>query len=227
MPGGHLLPCLPALGGLWPCPSQVDLGDWGELFLSLCVWREVAWEELTSSKGRCTAPGRELLPSLGGRWAIARLGRLPDALILGELLPSQEGWTVAGGEMLPSPGGRWAMARVGWLPTAWLVGWLPITWLLAWGRPVPSRRRWPVAGGELPPSLGGRRAMARKGLQGFTWEVVWLIWLLRLLWLIWLPDCKFKLFVFELVLLDLVIFPSFLFISKLNLFSCLCLTYWI
>ena len=33
-----------------------------------------------------------------------------------------------------------------------------------------------------------------------------------------------KLFVFELVLLDLVIFPSFLFISKLSLFSCLSVT---
>ena len=53
--------------------------------------------------------------------------------------------------------------------------------------------------------------MAGVGLQGFAW----LIWLLRLL-------CEFKLF--GLVLLDLVIFPSFLFISKLNLFSCLCLT---
>ena len=138
---------LPACtGGLWPCPARADLGDWGELFLSLCIWREVAWEELTSSEGNCTAPRRELLPSPGGRWAIARLGRLPDAWILGELLPSKEGWTVAGGELLPSLGGRWAMARVGWLPIAWLVGWLPITWLLAWGRPVPSRRRCQLLG---------------------------------------------------------------------------------
>ena len=114
--GECLLPCLPALGGLLPCPAQVDLEDWGELFLSLCRGREVAWEELfsspegrrtmawgelTSSEGRCTAPGRELLPSLGGRWAIARVGRPPDAWLLGELLPSEEGWTVAGGELLP------------------------------------------------------------------------------------------------------------------------------
>ena len=102
--GGHLLPCLPALGGLWPCPAWVDLENWGELFLSLCIRREVAWEELSSSKGRCTAPGRELLPSLGGRWAIARWGRPPDAWMLGELLPSEEGWTVAGGRIASFPG---------------------------------------------------------------------------------------------------------------------------
>ena len=207
--GTYYLACLP-WGGLWPCPAWADLGDWGELFLSLCIRREVAWEELTSSEGRYTAPRRELLPSLGGRWAIAGLGRPPDAWVLGELLPSKEGWTVVGGELLPSLGGRWAMARVGWLPIAWLarVGWLPITWLLAWGRPVPSGRRWPVARGGLLPSPGGRRAMAGEGLWGFAWEVVWLIWLLRLLWLIRLPDCEFKLFVFELVLLDLVNFLS-------------------
>ena len=93
LPGGCLLPCLPALGGLLPCPAWVDLKDWGGLLLSLCRGREVAWEELfsspegkrmlaweelTSSKGRCIAPGRALLPSLGGRWAIARVGRPPD-----------------------------------------------------------------------------------------------------------------------------------------------------
>ena len=46
----------------------------------------MAWEELSSSEGRCTASGRELLPSLGGRRGIARLGRLPEAW-----LPSEEG----------------------------------------------------------------------------------------------------------------------------------------
>ena len=40
----------------------------------------MAWKELSSSEGRCTAPGRELLPSPGGRRAIARLGRLPEAI---------------------------------------------------------------------------------------------------------------------------------------------------
>ena len=61
----------------------------------------MAWEELSSSEGRFTAPGRKLLPSPGGRRAIAGLGRLPEAW-----LPSEEGWTDAGGELLPSPGGR-------------------------------------------------------------------------------------------------------------------------
>ena len=162
--------------------------------------RHGAWEVggLFPSEEGCTVAGRELLPSPGGRWAIAGLGRLPDAWILGELLPSEEGCTVAGGELLPSPGGRWAMAGVGRLPIAWLarLGWLLITWLLPWGGPVPSRRRWPVARG-LSPSLGGRKAVAGVGLQGFAW----LTWLLRLL-------CEFKLF--RLVLLNLVIFPSFL-----------------
>ena len=51
----------------------------------------MAWEELTSSEGRCTAPRRELLPSPGGRLAIAGVGRLLDAWLLGELLPSEEG----------------------------------------------------------------------------------------------------------------------------------------
>ena len=105
------LPACP--GGLWPCPAQVVLGGWGELFPSLCIWSEVAWGELTSSEGRCTSPRRELLPSLGGRWAVAGLGRLPGAWIVGELLPSKEGCTVAGGELLPSLGGRWAMAGYG------------------------------------------------------------------------------------------------------------------
>ena len=145
--GGCLLPCLPSLGGY--DPAQVVLEGWGELFPSLCIRREEAWDELTSSKGRCKALGRELLPSPGGRWAVAGLGRLPGAWIVGELLPSEEGCTVARGELLPSPGGRWAMASVWRLPIAWLagLGWLLITWLLGWGRPVPSGRRWPVAGG--------------------------------------------------------------------------------
>ena len=49
---------LPCLGGA--------RGMWG-LFPSLCIWREEARDELTSSEGRCEAPGRKLLPSPGGR----------------------------------------------------------------------------------------------------------------------------------------------------------------
>ena len=71
--GAYYLACLP--WGVMTLPCLGGPRGWGELFLSLCKQREVAWEELTSSEGRCTAPGRELLPSLGGRWAIARLER--------------------------------------------------------------------------------------------------------------------------------------------------------
>ena len=199
--------CTVARGELLPSPG----GRWAIAWLGRPPDAWILGVLFPSEEG-CTVTGRELLPSPGGRWAIARLGRLPNAWILGELLPSEEGCTVAGGELLPSPGGRWAIASVGRLPMTWLagLGWLLITWLLPWGGPVPSGRRWPVAKG-LSHSPGGRRAMAGMGLWGFAW----LTWLLRLL-------CEFKLF--GLVLLNLVIFPSFLFISKLNLFSCLCLT---
>ena len=80
--GECLVPCLLALGGLLLCPAWGALEDWGllvtggevaweELFSSLVGVEPVCWEELSSSEGRCTAPGRELLPSPGGRWAIA------------------------------------------------------------------------------------------------------------------------------------------------------------
>ena len=113
--------------------------------------------ELLPSEEGWTVAGGELLPSPGGRWAIAIVDRIPGAWLWGELLPPKGGWTVAGGELLPSLGGRWALARMGWLP---------ITWLLAWGRLVPSGRRWLLVRGELLPSLGGRKAMAGVGLQG-------------------------------------------------------------
>ena len=143
LPGGvpSALPACP--GGLLLCPAWGALEDWGllvtggevaweELFSSLVGVEPVCWEELSSSEGRCTAPGRELLPSPGGRWAIAGvwLGKKPWlfawlftelivillmllAWLLRELLPSDGRWTVAGGELLPSPGGRRAVAGVG------------------------------------------------------------------------------------------------------------------
>ena len=99
---GCLLPCLPALGRLLPCHAWGDLEDWGELdigggvvweelFSSLAGVKTVCWEELSSSEGRCTAPGRELLPSLGGRWAIARvfLGHILGFLIQYKCLVSR------------------------------------------------------------------------------------------------------------------------------------------
>ena len=141
--GECLVPCLLALGGLLLCPAWGALEDWG----LLVTGGEVAWEELFSSlagmepdwggelpasEGRCTAPGRELLPSLGGRWAIASVWLREGpwllvwlfielivillmllAWLLRVLLPSGERWTVAGGELSPSPGGRRAVAGVG------------------------------------------------------------------------------------------------------------------
>ena len=109
---------------------------------------DLGWgAELVASKGSCTAPGGELLPSPGGRWAIAGVWLwegpwlfvwllwlltvfeftellvllLLLAWLLKKLLPSQGGWTVAWGEMSPSPGGRRAVARVGLreLPGDW------------------------------------------------------------------------------------------------------------
>ena len=141
--GECLVPCLLALGGLLLCPAWGALEDWGllvtggevaweELFSSL-VGEEPVWgEELPASEGRCTAPGRELLPSPGGRWAIAGVWLREGpwlfvwlfielivillmllAWLLRKLLPSGERWTVAGGELPPSPGGRRAVAGVG------------------------------------------------------------------------------------------------------------------
>ena len=139
--GAYYLACLP-----WGVMTLPCLGGAREMrgAVSLTVYmEEEAWDELTSSEGRCEAPGRKLLPSLGGRWAIAWLGRPPDAWILGVLFPSEEGCTVAGRELLPSPGGRWAIA--GRPPDAWILGEL-----------LPSEEGCTVAGGELLPSPGGR-----------------------------------------------------------------------
>ena len=118
VPGGCLIPCLSALGGYGPALPWWCWRDEGELFPSLCIWREEAWDELTSSEGRCEALGRKLLPSPGGRWAVAR----PGAWKMGALLPSEEGCTAARRELLPSPGGRWAIARLGRPPDAWILG---------------------------------------------------------------------------------------------------------
>ena len=80
--GGCLVPCLLALGGLTLCPAWDALWYWGilvtggelaweELFSSLAVV-DLGWGgELIASGGSCTATGGELLPSPGGRWAIA------------------------------------------------------------------------------------------------------------------------------------------------------------
>ena len=142
------VPWLLALGGLLLCPDWDALWDWGllvaggelaweELFSSLAVV-DMGWGgELVASEGSCTAPGGELLPSPGGRWAIASVWLwegpwlfvwlltefeftellvvllLLLAWLLMELLPSRGGWAVAWGEMSPSLGGRRAVAGVG------------------------------------------------------------------------------------------------------------------
>ena len=124
-------------------------GRWAIAWLLARVeW--VAWGEPMPSKGRCTVAGGELLPSPGGRQAMARVVGV-EWMAREELLPSKWRWAAAGRTLLPSPGGRWAMARVG-LRGAWLLAKL----LLAWTR--------------LLPSLEGRRAPA--------WVLAWGVLLL-------------------------------------------------
>ena len=101
-------------------------------FLPLREWNRLTGESCRLLEGRCTAPGRELLPSPGGRWAMAGvwMGDRPWlfawlftelimllvvlllAWLLRKLSPSDERWTVAGGKLLPSLGGRRAVAGV-------------------------------------------------------------------------------------------------------------------
>ena len=71
-------------------------------------------------------------------------------------------------------------------------------------------------GGEVLASLWGGTAwedLLSSPEGGEAWEI----------WFTWLFVCELRLWLFRLVL-DLVIFPSFLMVSKLNLFSCLCFT---
>ena len=122
----------------------------------------------------------------------------------GLLLPSLGGRrAVAWHELLPSEG-RWADAGRALLPSP--VGRRAV----AWEKLLPSQGRWAVAGRDLLPSPGGRWAMARGRL--------WLApaWLLVIVWETKLLD--------QIVAIALVIFPCFLLIRLLNLFSCLCLT---
>ena len=182
MPGGvsSALPACP--GGLLLCPAWDALEEllvtggelaWEELFSSLAVV-ELGWGgEPPASERRCTAPGRELLPSPGGRWAIASV------------------WLREG---------TWLFV---WLFTELLV---ILLLLLAWllRKLLPSGGRWTVARGELSPSPGGRRAVARLGLRelGGDWT------------------CLFRV----MLLLTIVIFPSFLDTKWFSLFICLCFT---
>ena len=122
--GGSLVPCLFALGGLELCPAWDALWGlleaWEELFSSLAVldlgcggWGG----ELLASEWSCTAPGGELLPSPGGRWAIAGVWTCLIVWLFrgwgGELLASEGSCAAPGRELLPSPGGRWAIPGVG------------------------------------------------------------------------------------------------------------------
>ena len=117
--GGGVMPCLGCplgvIGGLgrivfFPCSTGPGLRGWGG--------------ELLASEWSCAAPGGELLPSPGGRWAIAGVWMWEGAWLIvwlfawfrswgGELLASEGSCTAPGGELLPSPGGRWAIASVG------------------------------------------------------------------------------------------------------------------
>ena len=130
-PGGKpsTLPVCP--GGVVLCPAWDALWGlleaWEELFSSLAVL-DLGWGgwggELLASEWSCAAPGGELLPSPGGRWAIAGVwmweGTWPIVWLFtwfrswgGELLASEGSCTAPGGELLPSPGGRWAITGVG------------------------------------------------------------------------------------------------------------------
>ena len=192
--GECLVPCLLALGGLLLCPAWDALEEllvtggelaWEELFSSLAVV-ELGWGgELPASEGRCAAPGRELLPSPGGRWAIAGV------------------WL---------RGGTWLAWLFVWLLTELLVLLVVLLvvllLLLAWllRKLFPSGGRWTAARGELSPSPGGRRAVAGVGL----WE--------RELGGDWT-------YLFRVVLLlIIVIFPSFLDTKWFSLLICLCFT---
>ena len=122
--GGSLVPCLFALGGLELCPAWDALWGlleaWEELFSSLAVL-DLGWGgwggELLASEWSCTAPGGELLPSPGGRWAIAGVWTVWLFAWFrswgGELLASEGSCAAPGRELLPSPGGRWAIPGVG------------------------------------------------------------------------------------------------------------------
>ena len=72
-----------------------------------------------------------------------------------------------------------------------------------WGGPAWEDLVYSPGGGE---AWGG-------ALPSLAWEI----------WFTWLFVCELRLWLFRLVL-DLVIFPSFLIVSKLNLVSCLCFT---
>ena len=99
---------------------------------------------------------------------------------------------------------------------AYLIYWIYwVTWVvmvllllllarLLLGELLPSGGGWPVAGGELSPSPGGRRAVAGVGLRalGGDWTNLFKI----------------------ILLLILVIFPSFFVTKWLSLLICLCFT---
>ena len=89
--GECLVPCLLALGGLLLCPAWDALEELlvaggelagEELFSSLAVVGLGWGGEVPASEGRCVPPGRWLLPSPGGRGAIAGVGLRGDLTCL-------------------------------------------------------------------------------------------------------------------------------------------------
>ena len=157
------------LGCPVPGGTPMALPNWPSWIAKLtCLGRDSGLGNAASfTGGRRAVAWEELLPSPGGRWAIARveLGGMPDAWLLAgvELMaweglpPSPAGrWAAARRELLPSPGGRWAIARVelGGMPDAWLLTGVELmtweglltsleesrvpAWLLVWGVLLPS-----------------------------------------------------------------------------------------
>ena len=224
--GGHLLPCLKDLVGLLPWLAWVDLREWDEdellpspegrgtvtweeLWELLVGGRAVAWVEASSFPGKDSSCQRGA--SFSGREStcLGRNASFPgsdSSCWRGSSFSRRESICLGRNASFPrSDMSYWRGASVSGRESICL------------GRNASfpgsdrSYRRGASFSGRESTCLGRNASIPSRG--GFTWEVDWLTWL---------PACVIKLFV--LVLLGLVIFPSFLIVSKLNLFGCLCLT---
>ena len=216
----------------WECLAGVVVGLLPSWEVVLTSWE--AWV------GLCL--GGHLLPCLRVLfWLLARPAWVPGGL--GGLLPSDEGrralaWereeVVAWERLLSSPGGiapawgalAWGQEEVvawerllsspGGIAPAWGGAPPSLAWLLAYegGGEVLASPWGGPAWEDLLSSLEGGEAWGG-ALPSLAWEI----------WFTWLFVCELRLWLWLLrLVLDLVIFPSFLLASKLNLFSCLCFT---
>ena len=233
MPRGHLLPCLRVLFLLLARPAWVP-GGLGGLLPSDEGRRALAWE------GEEVVAWERLLSSPGGivpAWRALAWER--EEVVAGERLPSSPGgvapawgalaWereeVVAWERLLSSPG----EVAPAWGALAW-----EREEVVAWERLLSSPGGVAPAWGGAPPSLAWLLACEEAGevlaspWGGPAWEDLLSspeggeAWGIRFTWLL-VCELRLWLWLFRLVI-DLVIFPSFLMVSKLNLFSCLCFT---